>query len=111
MPIQDQKHWYHTKRWERRSRLQMMTEPTCRLCRSKGIITVATVADHVVPVSQGATLQEKSDRMWFGETQSLCAACHALKGQIESKGFHTEISLSGWPTCATHPVYGKRGKG
>jgi 5-methylcytosine-specific restriction enzyme A len=86
--------------------MQMRVEATCRLCAARGIKTAAQIADHIEPVSKGATLQEKSDRMWCGELQSLCHACHvSVKAQTERHGFSREIGLDGYPTDAGHPVY------
>ena len=86
-----------------------MIEPTCRFCREQRnppVITAAQVADHIEPVSKGATLQKKSARMWLGELQSLCLACHlSLKAQAERKGYHCEIGLDGYPIDPRHPVY------
>jgi 5-methylcytosine-specific restriction enzyme A len=86
----------------------MRIEPTCRLCRQRTppVITAAQIADHIEPVSKGATLQEKSDRMWFGELQSVCLACHSsTKAHIERHGFSREIGRDGYPVDKRHPAY------
>ena len=47
-----------------------MIEPLCRLCLEAGRVTLATVADHVVP--------HRGDFTAFrlGQLRSLCADCH-----------------------------------
>ena len=41
--------WYCTAGWQRRRAHQLMIEPLCRLCLEAGRVTLATVADYVVP--------------------------------------------------------------
>lgn len=36
-------------RWNRARRLFLAEQPLCRMCQAQGIITLATVVDHVVP--------------------------------------------------------------
>lgn len=76
------RHWYNTARWKRRRDVQLQTEPTCRYCRDyNGLVTPATVADHVEP--------HKGDRELFfcGELQSLCDSCHSgIKQEMERSG-------------------------
>jgi 5-methylcytosine-specific restriction protein A len=48
--------------------------PLCRRCESLGIVTAATVVDHVIP--------HKGDQVKFwdrGNWQPLCEACHNRK--------------------------------
>src|SRR5215831_3516542 len=50
MPHRPEVHrWYGTASWARRRAHQLMIEPLCRLCLQHGIVTPATVADHVTP--------------------------------------------------------------
>ena len=62
--------WYELERWRRRRRAQLRAEPLCALCLNRGIVTVATVADHVTP--HGGDW----NRFLTAPLQSLCAVCH-----------------------------------
>lgn len=91
--------WYWTARWRRIARHQKRTEPLCRMCKAKGIITIATEADHVVPHKGDPQL------FWNGALQSLCHLCHARdKQRIEARGYSDAIGIDGWPTCEAHPA-------
>lgn len=90
--------WYHLKRWERMSRLQLRRHPLCRMCLDEGKVEPATIADHVVPHKGDPYL------FWFGELQSLCSECHSSsKAQLEHKGFVDDIGVDGFPIDDLHP--------
>jgi hypothetical protein len=40
--------WYDLQVWKTRRRYQRRVEPLCRLCLAEGVVTPATIADHVV---------------------------------------------------------------
>jgi 5-methylcytosine-specific restriction enzyme A len=70
------------------------------MCEARGIITPATICDHVE--------RHRGDRnkFEFGKLQSLCAECHnADKRQLERGGFSRRIGVDGWPTDPAHPCY------
>ena len=80
----------------------------CRLCleQSGGVVTPATVADHVIPHRGDEKL------FWFGELQSLCQAHHSRdKQQTERIGFSTAIGDDGFPTDPLHPANQERAGG
>lgn len=72
--------WYADRRWRKRRAGQLAREPLCRYCQQQGRITLADVADHVVP--------HKGDlhAFHYGELQSLCHACHSGRKQREDNG-------------------------
>lgn len=84
---------YRTSRWLARRKHQLQAEPLCRICQAMGIVTVATVADHVEP--------HKGDRALFfgGPLQSLCAEHHSgAKQQAEAAGRRVTVTgADGWP--------------
>lgn len=53
-------------------------EPLCRLCAALGRVTVATIRDHVVPLSEGGSDTE-------GNVQPLCQTCSDAKTRAESR--------------------------
>jgi len=84
--------WYKTARWRAIAKHQRRIEPTCRMCRSMGRITAATVCDHVTPH------RGDPDAFWAGPFQSLCDACHSGPKQREERGGVVRlIGADGWP--------------
>jgi 5-methylcytosine-specific restriction protein A len=65
--------------WRKRRAAHLASEPLCRMCRDKGLIVPATVADHIVPHRGDKTL-------FMGELQSLCTRCHASTKQSQESG-------------------------
>lgn len=69
--------WYADRRWRAKRALQLQIEPLCRFCHERGLLTPATIADHIEP--------HRGDRalFWNGEIQSLCGTCHSSVKQRE----------------------------
>jgi hypothetical protein len=91
-------HLYKTARWQRLRRLQLQAHPLCKFCLSRGIVTAATVVDHVIP--------HRGNWKAFvtGELLSLCAPCHnCVKQQIETRGYFNDIGIDGFPIDPNHP--------
>src|SRR5262249_41237655 len=64
---------YDTVRWRAiRARL-LAEEPWCRMCRTKGIFTIARQLDHIIPLDAGGDPWPRSN------LQPLCDACHGAK--------------------------------
>ncbi|WP_440642070.1 HNH endonuclease [Bradyrhizobium sp. PUT101] len=96
----DVERWRGSARWRRRVRFQLATNPLCRMCAEQGVVTAATIVDHVIPHRGDQQL------FWLGELQSLCASHHSKdKQQIETQGFSTAIGADGLPLDARHPFY------
>ncbi|OWQ91113.1 HNH endonuclease [Sphingopyxis granuli] len=72
---------------------RLRSEPLCRDCKAKGIITAATVPDHIVPLTQGGGDDDNNIRC-------LCADCHQVR-TAEQFGYRRriEVNADGWP-CA-----------
>lgn len=75
---------------QRKRRLQV--EPLCRDCKAKGLVTVATVPDHITPLAKGGSDTDDNIRC-------LCKPCHE-KRTAEQFGHRVkqEIGLDGWPS-------------
>ena len=59
-------------------RLEVLSlQPLCRDCEAQGMITVATVADHIKPVTSGGEFYDMNN------LQGLCTSCHARKSSLE----------------------------
>jgi 5-methylcytosine-specific restriction endonuclease McrA len=95
-------HWYNKERWRRIAKQQLMAEPLCRLCAGRGLVTPATIADHIVPHAGDV------EAFWGGELQSLCVPCHqSPKRMLEGRGYLPDIGLDGLPIDRRHPCYGR----
>jgi hypothetical protein len=73
--------WYKSAQWRARRLEQLSREPLCRYCQAQGVVTAASVADHVI--------EHRGDRdlFFFGELQSLCQSHHSSTAQrIERNG-------------------------
>ena len=90
--------WYHTTRWRKKRKRQLAEHPLCTMCERRGIVTVATVADHVTPHNGDP------DLFWYGELQSLCASCHSgAKAMQERHGYSQGCDVDGMPIDSNHP--------
>lgn len=75
---------------QRKRRLER--EPLCRHCLANGLVTEASVPDHIVPFEFGGTDSDSN-------IQCLCERCHAIK-TAKDRGYRTarQTGLDGWPT-------------
>lgn len=73
-------HLYNNNAWRAVRLAQLQKEPLCAFCKKRGVITAATVCDHVDPHKGDL------DRFWAGPFQSLCASCHSVDKQILENG-------------------------
>lgn len=78
-------------------RRRLAAEPLCRDCRDKGLVTQATVPDHIIPLSQNGPDTDDNIRC-------LCADCHAIRTR-EQFGYRpvSPVGIDGRPTDPTHP--------
>ena len=75
----------YTKRWSRVRTAYLHDHPLCETCKAAGILTPATVVDHIVPHRGDHAL------FWDRENwQSLCRKCHNVKTATEDGGFGNE---------------------
>ena len=61
-------------RWRKASKAYLLEHPLCAECYKKGILTAATVVDHIVP--------HRGDKQLFWDRenwQPLCKKCHDEK--------------------------------
>jgi 5-methylcytosine-specific restriction endonuclease McrA len=88
----------YDRRWRKRREQQLREHPLCRLCMDlRGIVTAATVADHITP--------HRNDPVLFaGPLQSLCKPCHdSAKQQQEKSGRMRGCDARGIPLDPAHP--------
>jgi len=91
--LSDPRSWYTLERWRRLRRHQLRTQPLCEMCMARGLVVVASVADHVTPHNGNWNL------FLTGKLQSLCASCHSgSKRRIDlGKQPRPYIGEDGWP--------------
>lgn len=58
--------------WQQTRLMVLRREPWCRRCMTRGIWTLATLVDHIVPLPQGPRLSVEN-------LQPLCDVCHVAK--------------------------------
>lgn len=63
--------WYGSARWKRKRAEFLRAHPLCAMCRQRGVITPARVADHIEPH------RGDYDKFWNGRLQPLCIPCHS----------------------------------
>jgi hypothetical protein len=67
---------------------QLLEHPLCKYCLGRGIVTPATICDHVEPHHGDV------NKFWLGPFQSLCKECHdSTKRFVELHGFRPDIGL------------------
>ena len=58
--------------------IKLQANPVCEECLRRGLVTEATVVDHIVPINEGGAPLDMSN------LQSLCAKCHNIKSGREA---------------------------
>src|SRR5262245_60712031 len=90
---------YNSKRWKIRQAQQLQEHPLCAMCLLDNRVTAARVADHVTPHRGNVEL------FYDGVLQSLCLTHHnRTKQQIEQRGFHSHVDVTGKPIDENHPA-------
>jgi 5-methylcytosine-specific restriction enzyme A len=96
--------WYSLKVWRTRAKYQLQIQPLCCFCKSRGMVTMATVADHVVPHNG------EWNAFRLGALQSLCRSCHSkTKDHMQRHGWSAECDEAGRPVDPKHPAYAAQG--
>ncbi len=80
---------YGQRVWEKIRASQLSRQPLCGRCQSEGKITAANHVDHVFPHRRDPA------KFRLNLFQSLCAGCHTLKTQDESKGIYLHYTAHG----------------
>jgi 5-methylcytosine-specific restriction protein A len=99
------RNWYSRRDWRRKRNLQLKRFPTCQglRCKALGLLTPASIVDHVVPHHGDFTA------FMHGELQSLCPKCHASKWADDRRGFSPMVDASGRPVDPRHPALQESG--
>lgn len=65
---------YNTAQWKRLRLAHLSRFPLCMDCRERSMIVVATVVDHIIPISAGGPAYPGHDGL-----RSCCPSCHSRK--------------------------------
>ena len=83
--------FYKTAAWRNRRAGQLAREPLCWMCKAQGVVTAATVADHVKP-------HRGDPAAFLGPLASLCKLHHdATKQREENRGASIGVDVNGYP--------------
>jgi 5-methylcytosine-specific restriction enzyme A len=80
---------YSSAAWRGQRKAQLSRSPLCVACLLEGKVIQAEHIDHVFPHRQNP------DRFKRNIFQSLCASCHTLKTQMESRGVYWHYTTAG----------------
>jgi 5-methylcytosine-specific restriction protein A len=69
--------FYNSAAWKKLRSIKLCLDPLCEECYKKGILSKATIADHIVPRKQGGVPLD------INNLQSLCQSCHSKKSVKE----------------------------
>jgi 5-methylcytosine-specific restriction protein A len=75
---QDNSDFYNSRTWRKLRKFVLDKNPLCVNCERNGIISVAKVGDHIVPINKGG------ERLKESNIQGLCKKCHDSKSGRES---------------------------
>jgi 5-methylcytosine-specific restriction protein A len=77
----------YTHRWKRFAKSFLAQNPLCLHCEQRNRTTLATLVDHIVPVSEAGEADPNFYRN--GNHQPLCRRCHAVKTAQDIKNGQT----------------------
>ncbi len=71
--------FYNSTKWRKKSKSHREKNPFCQMeCKEKGIVTAATMTDHIIPINEGG------DPFADENLQSGCERCHNRKSGREA---------------------------
>lgn len=76
----DNSAFYNSRAWRKLRKGFLDKNPLCATCEKADVVTVATVADHIVPISRGG------ERLDEANLQPMCKKCHDSKSAKEKSG-------------------------
>jgi len=88
---------YNRARWGQIRSIQLQLHPLCKMCEEQGLLTAATVVDHIIP-------HKGNEELFFnGPFQSLCKLHHDSSKQTEeNRGIQLGGNIHGEPTDSNH---------
>lgn len=80
------RHIYQSSRWHRFSKAFLKDNRLCAKCKAEGIVEVATVTDHIIPLV--TWIPQGGDPYDTVNCQPLSKRCHDQKTANENKGWN-----------------------
>lgn len=77
----DNSEFYNSRTWRGFRAAYLLKNPLCVHCKQEGVLTEATVVDHVVRIADGGAKLDENNM------QSLCKKHHNRKSGKESHGY------------------------
>jgi len=82
--VQSSKGWsgngfYSSTAWRKLRKKHLMLNPLCCMCQELNLLTLASVVDHILPISKGGGALDMNN------LQSLCAKHHNQKSGREGR--------------------------
>lgn len=90
---------YNTTRWKKCRLAFLAAHPLCAYCQARGLVTAATIVDHIKP-------HKGDEKLFFKEAnwQALCKTCHDSVKQAEEHGrLVLGAGTDGEPLDPRHP--------
>lgn len=81
---------YSSSRWKRLRQVILSEHPLCVHCERLGLVTAATVIDHIIEISDGGAVWDRDN------LQPLCRTCHQIKTGLEQRRRRNKRSLNGF---------------
>ncbi len=69
--------FYCSAEWKYARKMKLHRNPLCQECERNGLLTKATMVDHIKPIKQGGSALDMNN------LQSLCWSCHSRKSAQE----------------------------
>ena len=97
--------FYDSTRWRNLRDMVIARHPLCEQCKSKGLTTIATQVDHILPIEEGGNPTD------WTNLQPLCASCHSKKTRQENEPEKNIAQTMGYADAIiTSKVVTKRGR-
>jgi len=97
--------FYDSTRWRNLRDMVIARHPLCEQCKSKGLTTIATQVDHILPIEEGGNPTD------WTNLQPLCASCHSKKTRKENEPEKKIEQKMGYAdVIVTSKVVTKRGR-
>jgi len=77
----DNSAFYNSWKWRKFSKQFKLANPLCVMCEAEGIVSKATVTDHIIRIEAGGAQFDKNN------CQSLCDYHHNQKSGKEAHGY------------------------
>ena len=80
--------FYHTTQWRKCRLMILRAEPCCRICDQNGIVKLAKMVDHIMPIENGGAHLDPAN------LHPLCNECHGAKSKQDAENNKNRIDGS-----------------